>query len=302
MSDIALSQRASWTRALWAGLLSLVQSGLGQIDAGAWRLGLVLYLAGVALTLSWIAVTWVVLPTPGAVVASAIALLFILRVIAIDAFRRVYSRSIAIPRPWYRSTWVAAIIMIAINISLQLSETDLYSPGWRNFHIASASNMPTLSTTDYVLADTHHPAALPAYGDVVVFRHPRDPKVDYIKRVVGLPGDRVQLREGILYLNGKPIPREPQDSAPRSSALKQYRETLPNGRAYMILETSQSASENTVEFNVPPGSFFVLGDNRGNSLDSRFKDLGDIPVENVIGIIRTIYWTTELTRLLSRVQ
>src|SRR5260370_14427209 len=108
--------------------------------------------------------------------------------------------------------------------------------------------MPKLVTTDYVLVDIHHPGTLPDHGDVVGFGHPRDPKVDYIKRVVGLPGDRVQLREGILYLNGKPIPSEPQDSAPRSSALKQYRETLPNGHAYMILETPQSASENTVEF------------------------------------------------------
>jgi len=243
-----------------------------------------------------------VLPTPGAVVASAVALLSIPLVIAIDAFRRVHSRSMAIPRPWYRSTWVAAIVMITINVGLQLSETDLYSPGWRSFHIASTSNMPTLLITDYVLADTHHHRAVPAYGDIVVFRPARDPKVDYVKRVVGLPGDRVQLREGILYLNGKPAPREPQDSAPRSSALKQYRETLPDGRTYMILETPQSSAESTVEFNVPPGFFFVLGDNRGNSLDSRYNDFGYIPMANFIGTVRTVYWSTEPTRLLSRVQ
>lgn len=302
MSDTPLSRRTRWPRALWAGLLSLVSPGLGQIHAGAWWLGISLYLAGVALTLSWIAVTRVVLPTPGAIVASAGVLLLLPLVIAIDAFRRVYSRAMAIPRPWYRSTWVAAIIMIAINIGLQLSETDLYSPGWRSFHIASASNMPTLLITDYVLAATHHAGAVPAYGDIVVFRPPHDPKVDYVKRVVGLAGDRVQLREGILYLNGKPVPREPQDSAPLSSALKQYRETLPDGRTYMILETPQSTVESTVEFNVPAGSFFVLGDNRGNSLDSRYKDFGYIPIANFIGTVRTIYWSTEPTRLLSRVQ
>jgi signal peptidase I len=302
MSETAPSRRARWPRALWAGLLSLVLPGLGQIYSGAWRLGIVLYLAVLALTLSWNAVTWIVPPTAGAVVASAVALLFIPLVIAIDAFRRVYSQSMATPRPWYRSTWVAAIVVIAINIGLQLSKIDLYSPGWRSFHIASASNMPTLAISDYVLADTHRPGAVPAYGDIVVFRPPRDPKVDYVKRVVGLPGDRVQLREGILYLNGKPVPRELQDSARRSSDLKQYRETLPDGRTYMILETPQSAAESTAEFNVPAGSFFVLGDNRGNSLDSRYKDFGHIPIANFIGTVRTIYWSAEPARLLSRVQ
>jgi len=283
-------------------LLSLVSPGLGQIYAGAWWLGIILYLAGVALTLSWIAVTWVVLPTPGAIVASAGVLLLLPLVIAIDAFRRIYSRAMAIPRPWYRSTWVAAIVMIAINIGLQLSETDYYSPGWRSFHVASASNLPTLSTTDYVVADIHHPEAVPAYGDIIVFRHPRDSKVDYLKRVVGLPGDRVQLRDGILYLNGKPVPREPQAGAPGNPAFKQYRETLPNGRAYPVLETSESAAQSTEEFNVPPGFFFVLGDNRGNSLDSRYKDLGYIPIANFIGTVRTIYWSNEPARFLSSVQ
>ena len=302
MSDAPLSQRTRWPRALWAGLLSLVSPGLGQIYAGAWWLGVILYLAGVALTLSWIAVTRVVLPTPAAIVASAGALLLLPLLFAFDAFRRVYSRAMAIPRPWYRSTWVAAIVMIAINIGLQLSGTDYYSPGWRSFHVASGSNMPTLLTTDYVLVDTHHQGSVPGYGDMIVFRHPRDPKVDYLKRVVGLPGDRVQLREGILYLNGKPVPREPQTGAPGNPAFRQYRETLPNGRAYMVLETRDSATQSTEEFNVPPGFLFVLGDNRGNSLDSRYKDLGYIPIANFIGTVRTIYWSAEPARLLSRVQ
>ena len=192
--------------------------------------------------------------------------------------------------------------MIAINVGKQLPEALSYSPGWRSFHIASGSNMPTLLTTDYVLVDTYHPGSVPAYGDMVVFRHPRDPNVDYIKRVVGLPGDRVQLREGILYLNGKPVPREPKAGAPGNPAFQQYRETLPNGRAYMILETPESTSQSTHEFTVPSGFFFVLGDNRGNSLDSRHKDLGYVPLANVIGTVRTIYWSNEPARLLSRVQ
>ena len=292
MSDVAISAKSGWLRALWAGFLSLILPGLGQVYAGKWRLGVILYIAAIAFTLSWIALTRLVPPTPGAVAATAGAILLFQLAIAIDAIRSVRSRSIAAPRAWYRSTWLAAVGMIAIDIGL--GGAIPYSPGWRSFHVASGSNMPTLLTTDYVMVDTTSPGAVPAYGDVIVFRHPHDPKVDYVKRVVGLPGDRVQLRDGILYLNDKPIPREPQS--------EQYRETLPNGRSYMILETSQSASESTEEFKVPHGFFFVLGDNRGNSLDSRFKDIGYVPVANVVGTVRTIYWTTEPSRLLSRVQ
>jgi signal peptidase I len=302
MSDVASSARNGWLRALWAGLLSLILPGLGQVYAGAWQLGVILYVAAIALDLSWITLTRFAPPTPGAVAASASALALFHLVVAIDAARRIRLRSIAPANPWYRSTWLAAVAVIAISVGLELGDVFPYWPAWRSFHVASASNVPTLLTTDYVMVDIRHPGTVPDYGDVIVFRHPRDPKVDYIKRAVGLPGDRVQLREGILYLNGKPVPREPEAGAPGDPAFKQYRETLPNGRAYSVLETPESAAQNTEEFSVPPGFFFVLGDNRGNSLDSRYKDLGYIPVANVIGIVRTIYWTMAPTRLLSRVQ
>jgi len=302
MSDVAAPARNDWLRALWAGLLSLILPGLGQVYAGAWRLGLILYVAAIALDLSLIGLTRLMPPTPGIVAATTGVVVLFHLAVAIDAVRCVRARSMAAPWRWYKSTWVAAIAMIAINVGQQLSDAFSYSPGWRSFHVASGSNMPTLLTTDYVLVDTRQPGSVPGYGDVVVFRHPRDPNVDYIKRVVGLAGDRVQLRDAILYLNGKPVPREPQAGASGDPAFKQSRETLPNGRAYRVLETSESAAQNSEEFNVPPGFFFVLGDNRGNSLDSRYKDLGYIPIANVIGIVRTIYWSTEPTRLLSRVQ
>jgi signal peptidase I len=302
MSDVAAPAKNDWLRALWAGLLSLILAGLGQIYGGAWRLGVILYVAAVALDLSLIGLTRFMPPTAGIVAASAGVVVLFHLAVAIEAVRRVRARSVVAPWRWYKSTWVAAVAMIAINVGLQLSHGFSYAPGWRSFYVASGSNMPTLLTTDYVLVDTRHPGSAPDYGDVVAFRHPRDPSVDYIKRVVGLPGDRVQLRDGILYLNGKPVPREPQAGASGDPAFKRYRETLPNGRTYGVLETSESAAQSSEEFNVPAGFFFVLGDNRGNSLDSRYKDLGYIPIANVIGIVRTIYWSTEPARLLSRVQ
>lgn len=309
MNTSILAQRNGWPRALWAGFLSLLLPGLGQVYGGAGRLGIILFVSTIALDLSWIALTWRVAPTPGAVAGSAGVIVLFRLVVSIHAAHRVRTRSVGSPVPWYCSTWFAAVAMIAINVGLQLVDAFPYSPGWRSFHIASASNLPTLLPTDYVLVGLRHPGADPTYGDVVVFRLPQDPKMEYAKRVVGLPGDHVQLREGIQYLNGKPVPREAQglaapfSSAPRVSSLKQYRETLPNGRAYMIVETSQSASQSTAEFTVPLGHIFVLGDNRGNSLDSRFKDIGYIPIPNVIGTVHTIYWTSlyEPARLLSRV-
>ena len=296
---MSAAAKNGWLRALWAGLLSLILPGLGQVYAGAWRLGLVLYAAAIVIDFSWIALTRLVPPTPVAVAGSALFVLVFHLAAAIDAARRVRVRTAVAPVLWYRSTWTAAIAMIAINVALTSIDALQYSPGWRSFAVASGSNLPTLLTTDYVLADTHHPGATPDYGDVVAFRHPKQANVDYIKRVVGLPGDRVQVRDTILYLNGKPVPREPHGT---TAEFKQYRETLPNGRAYLIVEAPQGSGQNTKEFTVPAGSFFVLGDNRGNSLDSRFDDLGYVPLANVIGPVRTIYWSSKPGRLLSRVQ
>jgi signal peptidase I len=287
--------KTGWLRTLWAGLLSLVIPGLGQVYAGAWGLGFVLYVIAVAFDVAMIGTTRLVLPTPVALAAVAAAVVLFRLAIAIDAGRRVRSRSIAAGRPWYRSAWVAVVPMIAVGVAWQFIVADYYRPGWRSFYVPSSSNVPTLLTLDYAMADTHHPGAAPDYGDMVVFRHPKDPKIDYIKRVVGLPGDRVQLRDTILYLNGKAVPREPlQDN--------QYRETLPNGRTYTILEVAQGTAQNTREFAVPADSFFALGDNRGNSLDSRFDAVGYVPFANVIGIARTIYWSTHRSRILSSVR
>jgi signal peptidase I len=198
--------------------------------------------------------------------------------------------------------WVAAVLIIAVGAAWWL---DL--PSWRTFYAPSGSNIPTLLPMDYVLADTHRAGWMPDYGDVVVFRNPKDPNVDFIKRVAGLPGDRVQLRNRILYLNGTPVPRKPEPADPaigsEEGQFDFFRETLPNGRTYVVAEMpTGGAPTSTEEFIVPAGSFFALGDNRGNSLDSRYAALGYVPAGNVIGVVRLIYWSTDLGRILSRVQ
>jgi|FEC22Drversion2_1045045.scaffolds.fasta_scaffold00199_63 signal peptidase I len=299
----------SWPRALWAGFLSLILPGLGQYYGGAQRLGIVLFLASVGLAICWIIFSWHVAPTPAAIVAFTVATLGFPLAVAIDAVRRARRAPRSSP-PWYRSTWVAAIVMILINVGLRSIDLIGHPPGWRSFHIASGSSLPTLLTTDYVMVDVSHPGTTPAYGDIIVFNPPKQPNVEYVKRVVGLPGDRVQLRDGTLYLNGQAISREPQGparpdlSAPPMAGAKQFRETLPNGRSYTTLELAKGYARDTPEYTVPADRIFVLGDNRDNSLDSREPNIGLIPIANIVGTVRTVYWAgfQELNRFLLRVQ
>ncbi len=146
-------------------------------------------------------------------------------------------------------------------------------------------------------------AAPPKRGDVVVFKLPSDTEKDYIKRVIGMPGDRIQMREGRLYINGELVPREPIAQAHievfhgRESVVPTYRETLPGGVSHTIIQIQGDTGfySNTHVFVVPAGNYFMMGDNRDNSTDSRVspdqEGVGFVPFENLVGRAEVIWFS-----------
>ncbi|MFQ5984826.1 MAG: signal peptidase I [Alphaproteobacteria bacterium] len=203
----------------------------------------------------------------------------------------------------------AALIAVAIR-------TVAYEP----FNIPSSSMVPTLLVGDYLFVSKFSygysrfslPFNLPLIpdrifftppqrGDVAVFKLPRDNETDYIKRIIGLPEDRIQVRGGILYINGEPVKRERIEDFVevkpygREVRYTQYVETLANGVGYRMLDLTPNGSlDNTLVYTVPPGHYFAMGDNRDNSLDSRVLDgVGFIPAENLIGRAEFIFFSTD---------
>ena len=136
----------------------------------------------------------------------------------------------------------------------------------------------------------------PERGDVVVFRKPTENNVDYIKRVIGLPGDTIQMKDGRLYINDVIVPREEVeqefwDTEAGRQFYTRYRETLPNGVVHDIYELSDNNKyDETEPYVVPDNHFFMMGDNRDNSLDSRV--FGFVPAENLEGKARVIFYST----------
>ena len=205
-------------------------------------------------------------------------------------------------------------VVIAAAIALGI-RTFAYEP----FNIPSGSMIPTLLVGDYLFVSklsygySRHslPLSLPLIpgrvlfteperGDVVVFKLPSDDSTDYIKRVVGLPGDTIQVKQGVLHINGDPVQRRRlQDfmvevGSGRTTPVTQYAETLPNGRQHRIIEMSDTFSaDNTPIFRVPAGHYFAMGDNRDNSRDSRFPEVGPIPAENLVGRAEILFFSTD---------
>lgn len=188
------------------------------------------------------------------------------------------------------------------------------------FNIPSGSMIPTLLIGDYLFVSKFSygysryslPGSLPVIddrilsdvperGDVAVFKLPTDNKTDYIKRLVGLPGDEIQVTGGILHINGKPVRREKvaEREVPgfggRTTKVTEYIETLPNGRRHLIWEDSdQRPLDNTAVFRVPQGHYFAMGDNRDHSQDSRvLSQVGYVPFENLIGRAEFLFFSTD---------
>jgi signal peptidase I len=141
----------------------------------------------------------------------------------------------------------------------------------------------------------------PKRGDVIVFKTPADNKTDYIKRLIGLPGDRIQMKDGVLHINDEPVPKEPvepfvEDVDGRPYEVAQYRERLPNGVSYDVLDREPHGFYDDTEiFVVPEGHYFMMGDNRDNSLDSRVPveagGVGYVPFENLVGKAEILFFS-----------
>jgi len=225
--------------------------------------------------------------------------------------------SITESRPGLKAGGLELVKTIAGALLLALGlRTLLFQP----FTIPSDSMEPALRSGDYMVVSKFDygfsrfslPLAPPfgegrllarraRRGDVIVFKLPRDPSIDYVKRVIGLPGDRVQVLHGVVWLNGKPLAQQPLGLTPDPDnpgrIVTKVRETQPDGRSYLTFhEDADHDGENTDVYVVPQGQYFFMGDNRDNSLDSRWPKafgVGFVPAANLEGRARMVLlsWT-----------
>jgi signal peptidase I len=206
---------------------------------------------------------------------------------------------------------IAKTVGYAILIALVI-RSFLYEP----FRIPSGSMIPSLLVGDYLFVAKYSYGyskysfpfspnvfsgrileGQPKRGDVAVFRQPPHPETDFIKRIIGLPGDHIQMKGGILYINDVAVIRERVADYidEQGNNFIQYIETLPNGVKHRIIEAEgdQGRLDNTDVFVVPADHYFAMGDNRDDSSDSRTDVVGYVPAENLVGRADIIFFSTD---------
>lgn len=222
-------------------------------------------------------------------------------------------------KPHHEDTKIFETIKVVIQalVIAVLIRTFLFQP----FNIPSGSLVPTLLVGDYLFVSKYtygfskHSipfspnlfegrifSSAPQRGDIAVFKLPKDNSTDYIKRVIGLPGDRIQMVDGILHINGQPVKREEAGTYPQKNSfgvtveVPRYRITLPNGVVHYIIEREGDKGywDNTYVYTVPRDHYFMMGDNRDNSSDSRDEtNVGMVPIENFVGRAEIIFFSID---------
>jgi signal peptidase I len=299
-----VNEIAKHRRPWLAALLSLITPGLGQLycrrpkRAAAWFLtsfvlGTTFYiLLSQAILAPTLPVQWAFYLGLGAYEAAMLADAWLLA-------RRVGSITLA----WYTRWYIYVLIFVALQALGYAIIPE--KPAYQTFSMPSASMNPTLVVGDmFAVSTSAYRSSSPQPGDVVVIKKKEGGR-SFVKRVIAVGGDRVQMKTGRLYVNGVMAERESlgdynnPGNGTGSAVLKLYRETLPNGRSYKIAELSDNEFfDNTPEFLVPPGQLFLLGDNRDSSVDSRAPgEFGTIPVEHVIGRVMEITGSEDSSRV-----
>lgn len=233
-------------------------------------------------------------------------MLFFLATLPVSAFGIFHALKInvdAIDRPIYSRWYIALVAPTAITLLLSFTvRTFLFQP----FNVPAASSIPTLMIGDHFFVSkiAYTKGTTPQRGDMAVFKLPTDTRIDYVKRIVGLPDDRIQMIHGVLNINGVQVKLEEVQLVPEfyhEESLTYYRETLPNGRSYVIANgLDDGMADNTNEYVVPAGHYFATGDNRDNSEDSRFEAVGYIPEANFVGRVGFRFWNSRGFSLANR--
>lgn len=283
---------------VWASVIAFIVPELGFFYLGLGRLGLIYGAANFFLNFVWglFALRKALHGVPlFCLIAAMIAIRIAAALHVSKLAKLVRARA---NYPWFARLHYWIVVFYIVPFLIVSGIRGLF---FEPFVASSTSMFPTLAEYDYLFANKfvygHGPYSFPINigfttqtgghsperGDVAVFRLLSDTNVVFIKRVIGLPGDKVQLYQGRLYINGNLVPRNAVKNLIFSNGEKaiEYIETLPNNVSYSIVEVGDNkVGDNTREFVVPQNKYFVLGDNRDNSLDSRF-DIGFVPVDNI---------------------
>ena len=283
-------------RAFWIGAVTFLVPPVGLVlGAASWRV------VAVFAALTFGESLWLAILTPDSAAALGVLLLgsLVVRIVAVALALSARSRWRG-RLPWWRRwyalpLWVAALVAVLPDTWLGM--------GYDVYIVPSGSMEPTLRINERFFARLPDSLPLPyRRGDVVVFRTGPGEGVEYVKRVVALPGDRVQMQGGVLQVNGRPVAREALGPYPGRPTHTVWRETLPDGATHETLDSiGDGMLDSTEAWSVPEGHLFVMGDNRDDSLDSRVMgQVGFVPMARVTARARFIIWGPDWGRIGTR--